>query len=354
MSFLRDEIVGKHRLYHLLLPFTLVWLIKPFYHGTRLDWIALAFAWPLFFSFYALAHARSRALSVFSLSALTLLGALYVPLNPEASGIFAFVAAIVVSRGLPVRPLWAYLGGINGLLLAEALVFHLNLWTWIGGGSGAVLVSFNVLLTAREREANLQLRAAQEEIGRLAQLAERARITRDLHDVLGHTLSLIAMKSELAQKRFSADPQAALSETEQIEVIARQALVRVREVIHGYTMAPLAQEIARVATVLRSVGLSVECSVDHAAMTSMQESVFAMILQEASTNILRHAHARCCRIAVQATEEAVQLLIIDDGQGAAHYDGFGLRGMRERLRLLGGSLDICADYGTHLRANLPR
>ncbi len=348
-----NSIIGR-RPYHLLLPFTLVWLIKPFYQGTRLDWLALVIAWPLFLALYALAHAQMRSRSVVAWMCLTLLGAIYVPLNPEASGIFAFVAAIVATRRFKPRVLWGYLFGINLLLLAEALFFHLNLWTWIGGGSGAILFSQYVQLNTRERETNIQLRLAQDEIARLAKLAERERITRDLHDVLGHTLSLIAMKSELAQKRFGTDPRAALVEAQQIEVISREALIRVREAIHGYAAASFAEEVNRVATELTSVGLRVQCNLDDVVMSSMQESVFAMVLQEAATNIIRHAHAGSCRIELVGTQEAVRLLVADDGQGAPEYDGFGLRGMRERLHLLGGSLQVRADHGTHLQASLPR
>lgn len=348
-----NSIIGS-RPYHLLLPFTLVWLIKPFYQGARFDWVALGIALPLFFAFYALANAPTLSWSAVGLTCLTLLGATYVPLNPEASGIFAFGAATLAARNSRPRAIWSYLAGINLLLLAQALWFHLNLWTWIGGGLGAVILSQFVLLHARERETNVQLHLAQDEIGRLAKLAERDRITRDLHDVLGHTLSLIAMKSELAQKRFDSDPRATLAEMQQIEAISREALIRVREAIHGYAAISFAEEANRVAAALGSLGLTVQCNLDDVGMTSMQESVFAMVLQEAATNIIRHAHARSCRIELIGTPEAVQLLVADDGQGARAYDGFGLRGMRERLLLLGGSLQVTADNGTRLQACLPR
>ncbi len=343
--------------YHLLLPFTSVWLIKPYYQGTRLDWVALAIAWPLFLALYALAHSQpqsqSRSVSTAALAGLGALGAAYVPLNPEASGIFAFVAAILAARHLPLPVLSRYWLAINLLLLAEVLVFHLNLWTWLGGGSGAILFSLSVLLHVRERETNFQLRLAQDQVARLARLGERERITRDLHDVLGHTLSLIAIKSELAQKRFHADPAATLAEAQQIESIARQALVRVREAIHGYASPSFSGEVDRIAAALRSVGIKVQCDICEVPMTPMHESVFAMILEEAVTNILRHAHAGCCRIQLLSVGAAVQLLVEDDGRGSPDYEGFGLRGMRERLRLLGGSLQVQANHGTQLQASLP-
>ena len=349
----RLQALVRRQPYHLLLPFLCVWIIKPFYQGSQVDWLGLVVAGPLFLALYALSHASRRHLSITGLSGLTLLGICYVPMNPEASNIFAFGAAIYAAHQPRWRVLWLYLLGINVLLLAEALLFHLNLWTWVGGGSGALLFTLLVLLNAREREANLQLRMAQDEIGRLAKVTERERIARDLHDVLGHTLSLIAMKSELAQKRFQADPHLTLVEAQQIEVLSRQALVRVRGALHGYSTGSFQQEVDRISAALTSVGLEVKCQTDEVVLNSMQESVFGMVLQEAATNIMRHAHAGCCEIKLHSTHDAVCLLIADNGRASPDYNGFGLRGMEERLRLLGGSLQLTAEHGTRLKACLP-
>ncbi len=340
--------------YHLLLPFLCVWIIKPFYQGSRLDWLGLVIAGPLFLTLYSLSHASRRRFSMAGLSGLTLLGIFYVPLNPEASGIFAFVAAIYAAHHSRWRILWLYLLGINVLLLAEALLFHLNLWTWIGGGSGALLFTLLVLLNAREREANLQLRMAQDEIGRLAKVTERERITRDLHDVLGHTLSLIAMKSELAQKRFGTNPHLTLVEAQQIEVLSREALVRVRGALHGYSTGSFQQEVDRISDALTSVGLEVKYLTDGVVLSPLQESVFGMVLQESATNIMRHAYAGRCEIKLHSTPDAVCLLIADDGRASPVYDGFGLRGLEQRLSSFGGSLQVTAEHGTRLQASLPR
>ena len=352
LTRLRNEISS--RPYHLSLLFLLVWIIKPLYQGHRFDWILLAIAWTIFAALYALAHAARRHLYLAGVIGISLLGVLYVPLNPEAAGIFSFAAAILAAGSPRANALWLYLLSVNVLLLAECLVFHLNLWAWIGGGSGAVVLSLYVLLNARERDTSQQLRCAQHEIARLAKLAERERITRDLHDVLGHTLSLIVMKSELAQKQFSASPQATVLQAQQIETIAREALVRVRETIHGYAAPSLAPELDRIVAALRSVGLTVHCSADIQTLTPVQQSIFAMVLKEASTNILRHAHASTCRIQILQSDNTVSLRIQDDGRGSPNYEGFGLRAMRERLQLLGGSLQVTAHHGTTLAATLPR
>ncbi len=342
------------RPYHFSLPYTLVWLIEPMYRGGRGPWIGFVVAWPLFLLLYVGAHASGRVLARLSVWGMVVLGAVYVPSNPVASGIFAFAAAVLAARNIRPAPLWGFVLGVNALLLAEVVAFHLSLWSWIGGGSGAVVLVLYVLADARHRETNLQLRLAQGEVARLARMAERERITRDLHDVLGHTLSLIAMKSEVARKVYAADPAGTLAQVEQIEGISRQALQRVRETIHGYGDVRFAEEVRRVTVALESLGMRVEVAVGSGVLTPLEETVFAMVLQEAATNTMRHAGASVCRIALRFPAQGVELVVADDGSGAASYDGFGLRGMRERLRLLGGGVEVVQEKGTRLEARLPR
>ncbi len=150
------------------------------------------------------------------------------------------------------------------------------------------------------------------------------------------------------------DPYLTLVEAQQIEVLSREALVRVRGALHGDSTGSFQEEVDRISAALRSVGLEVKCHTDGVVLSSMQASVFGMVLQEAATNIMRHAYAGCCEINLHSTHDAVCLLIADDGRASPDYNGFGLRGMEERLRLLGGSLRVIADHGTRLDASLPR
>jgi len=195
---------------------------------------------------------------------------------------------------------------------------------------------------------------AQEEIEHLAKVAERERIARDLHDVLGHTLSVIALKSELASKLMERDPQQAGNEIREVEQISRQALSEVRDAIRGYRAKGLAAELAQAKTTLETAGLTVQCdAASTVQLPPMQESVLALAVREAVTNVVRHAGARTCRLRLEQENGSCRLEIQDDGRGGSSLEGNGLRGMRERVQMLGGTLDRISDDGTTLTITLP-
>jgi two-component system sensor histidine kinase DesK len=201
---------------------------------------------------------------------------------------------------------------------------------------------------------NRQLRKANEEIENLAKVAERERIARDLHDVLGHTLSVITLKSELAGKLMDRDPQRAGKEIREVEQISRQALTDVRDAIRGYRSQGLVAELARAKSTLETAGLTVQCdSATTVKLPAMQESVLSLAVREAVTNVVRHAQARSCRMRLEQQNGSCCLEIHDDGCGATNGEGNGLRGMRERVEMIGGTLSRSTDAGTTLTITLP-
>jgi two-component system, NarL family, sensor histidine kinase DesK len=201
---------------------------------------------------------------------------------------------------------------------------------------------------------NRKLRKANEEIEHLAKLAERERIARDLHDVLGHTLSVITLKSELAGKLMERDPQRAAKEIGEVEQISRQALSEVRDAIRGYRAQGLASELALAKSTLETAGVSVQCdAATTVKLPAMQESVLSLAVREAVTNVVRHAQARTCRLRVEQHNGSCRLEIHDDGCGSSNGEGNGLRGMRERVEMLGGTLDRSTESGTTLTITLP-
>lgn len=346
--------LSKLRLYHFWLPGSLLWLLVPLYRGRYIDVIWFAIAWALFLFLYVQAHSPRTGIAVTGMAGLCLLAAVYVPHNPAASGILGFCAAALAARNPRILILYGYAAAASLLLLAESLLFHLNPWTWIGGSCGAIFFSTYVLFETRQAEANTKLRQAHEQITHLAKLGERERITRDLHDVVGHTLSLIAMKSELVQKIYEREPERVLSEINDIEKITRQALVRVRETIHGYRNTQFRGELEEVVSSFDSVGVHVDVSVDAIQLSVLQEAVLAMVLQEAATNVMRHAHANRCQVSVFSDGDTVNLVVQDNGRGSERLDGFGIRGMRARLEALGGELRLSSGRGTRLHAKIPR
>jgi len=191
----------------------------------------------------------------------------------------------------------------------------------------------------------VQLRLSHDEIRRLAATAERERIGRDLHDLLGHTLSLIALKSELANKLFDRDAAAAKREMLDVERVARDALAQVRRAVTGIRAAGVAAEIASAKLLLESDGVHLDYTLADAGMPVEMETALAMCVREAVTNIQRHARASAARIALEATAGKVILRVEDNGRGGAIVPGNGLAGMRERLAAIGAQLQIDSQQG---------
>jgi two-component system sensor histidine kinase DesK len=205
---------------------------------------------------------------------------------------------------------------------------------------------------ARKNEA---LKLSQIELQRVAALAERERIGRDLHDLLGHTLSVIALKSELAAKLIDRDVDAARVEIKEVERVTRQALFEVRRAVSGMRAHGLLAELASGRAALDSAQVHFEYEVQPRDLPERAENVLAMCLREAITNIIRHAQARNCRAVLSCDDQRLILLISDDGVGGVRAEGNGLTGMRERLEGAGGRLLVESpkDGGTTLQIELP-
>ena len=284
---------------------------------------------------------------------MVVLGTLFASSNPGASVFFIYSAAYL-GRLQPVRR------AVSALLLLQlaiglvAWAFGLNLSFWGPAVVFSLLtggVSFHFAEVGR---ANARLRVTQEEVERLAQTAERERIARDLHDLLGHTLSLITLKSELAAKLLARDPARAETEIREVERISRQALKEVRSAIAGYRSEGLVAEMARARLALESAGVKLEYFSVPLELAPVEETVLSLALREAVTNVIRHARARTCRITLEQAEEETRLEVRDDGQAAAAPEGMGLSAMRERIEGLGGRLEHRLDNGTVLAMALPR
>ena len=213
--------------------------------------------------------------------------------------------------------------------------------------------SVNIHFAQRWR-ADERLRLANEEIEHLAKVAERERIARDLHDVLGHTLSVIVLKSELASKLIERDPARAVSEIREVEKISRDALGEVRSAIRGYRADSLTAEFTRARATLETAGVTVECAAEPLPLTPVQETVLALVVREAVTNVVRHAGAHHCRLELAQLNGNCRLRIRDDGRGGfLATEGAGLRGMRERVQALQGTLQRASEGGTTLTITLP-
>jgi two-component system sensor histidine kinase DesK len=212
---------------------------------------------------------------------------------------------------------------------------------------------------AESKRRDALLWRAQEEVEEMATLAERERISRDLHDILGHTLSVIALKSELASRLADRDPARAAEEIREVERVSREALSEVRSAVEGYRGSGLQGELRNAGRVLESSGVQLEMTIAAAPapMPPRQESVLALALREAVTNIVRHARAQRCWISVLEQEGARVLTVRDDGigvgMGRVAREGHGLTGMRERVAAVGGTVTIDGSQGMIVTVSLP-
>jgi len=250
---------------------------------------------------------------------------------------------------------WAF-AGIGALVVSlgiDALFFHAPVGFWATGMVVSLGVGFSNIHFSERNRADRKLRMAQEEVEHLAKVAERERIARDLHDVLGHTLTLIIVKSTLAGKLLDRDPQKARSEISDIEKVSREAMADIRNTLRGYSTYKLSEELKRAKSALESAGVVVDSEAAEIKMSAAQESVAALIMREAVTNVVRHAQARHCLLRIAPNNGNCVLEIQDDGRGGFQTEGNGLRGMRERVEALGGAVTRDTTAGTKLRFEFP-
>ncbi|GAA4578535.1 sensor histidine kinase [Actinocorallia cavernae] len=256
-----------------------------------------------------------------------------------------FFPLLGLATGAALRGPWL---GRSGILLA---VYAAALSGVRGDWSDATNIGYATFLSTMVTAAILglseavrELRAAREELARRAVEEERARFSRDLHDLLGHTLSVIVVKSEAARRLAPRDMDAALGQITDIESVGRQALTEIREAVTGYREGSLATELDRARSALTAAGVEPVFRRSGTALAPQTEALLGWVVREAVTNVIRHSDAGRCEIAVTGTAERVRLTVTDDGSGtpvsrsAPGIGGTGLTGLTERLAAAGGSL----------------
>ena len=291
---------------------------------------------------------------------ITLIGVLFAPFNSAGWVFFVVAAAFAawVAAG-NLRNVALIAGSVIGIALVEAWVLSLP-WSFAATVAGyGVPTVVMTTLTLRRAIA----------VRELARYNERERIARDMHDVLGHTLSVIILKTDLAARLAHRDPDRVVKELSEVERIARETLDEVRHTLHGYRAQGLEHELEVARNTLMLAGVTVTTEFEPPPLESAQEHVLCLALREGVTNVVRHARAQRCRLAVTARHGECLLEIEDDGARAPLADdaaghrategrqlepeGAGLRGMRERVAASGGSVTQRVDRGTKLTVKLP-
>jgi two-component system sensor histidine kinase DesK len=273
---------------------------------------------------------------------------------------FGFILLILASVVSAFSPSWrrwlASVVVMSALALAKAWLFgdplSVALWVAMSGLFGG----FSNVAYMHSARKDAELRLSQTEVRRLATLAERERIGRDLHDLLGHTLSLVALKSELARRLALDEPARAQREMAEVERVARHALAEVRAAVTGMRCSDLAAELTSARLMLEASGVAFVGGLPRdLALPEAIEAPVALVLREAVTNIHRHARATQASVSVSFEDNMLQMRICDNGRGGLTAHGNGVSGMRERVRAVGGTLAIDSPLrrGTTLSVRVP-
>ncbi len=286
---------------------------------------------------------REHALKIWFVMLLLALATVPV-IGIEAIGLTPYLGAF--SALMVPAPWWKWTTAISALLPVLSLIggdfpafFFLLVWPLIG------------FFTAMRVFSELE-RKSEDARAEMALVAERDRVARDVHDVLGHSLTALSIKAELAARLIDVDPARARTELESIQETARQALAEVRSTVGGLRAANLEAELAAAPRVLADAGIETRLVGTVADTDPRHRTLLAWVLRESVTNVVRHAGASTVTIELSSTG----LVVADDGTGFRTdegQDGNGLRGMRERVSAAGGTLHLPAGAGTRVEVVLP-
>ena len=366
------------------MPFIIPDIIKLFQsHPSMLRLIATLVAVAFFFAVYLWATWRNvqRLVSSSSLTehtgisqwlliaVLFIISVAIVQLDNSLGTPFIFTSAYIGGRLPTVRAAQSVILLALLVLVLGSLNAHPD-WSYLG--QGAILIAGVGIVTiciVRTITTGRELQLAREEIARLAVTAERLRIARDLHDLLGHNLSLITLKSELAGRLISVAPERAANEIGDVEHVARTTLQEVREAVGNYRQSTLANELLAAQQILMAAGIVYTCEENEdiqGTLPPVIEAVLSWTVREGVTNVIRHSRARHCTVRVTRDTHDAHVEVIDDGTKtsvlpAAHIvktastASNGLRGLTERIAALGGRCEAQAQErgGFRLAVSVP-
>ena len=238
-------------------------------------------------------------------------------------------------------------------LFLQQLPFVIIIWISV------ILLPFSIYNRKERGQLEVKLEDANKRISELVKLEERQRIARDLHDTLGQKLSLIGLKTDLARKLISKDPEQAKSELKDVQQTARTALSEVRKMVSSMRGIRLKDEIQRVKQIIKAAQIHfiIEGEFTLSNVSLLTENILSMCLKEAVNNVVKHSGAKNCIISIEQSSKETVLTIRDDGKFKGDTEklaeGHGLIGMKERLEFINGSLELVTKEGTTLIIRVP-
>lgn len=337
------------------LLYSAYFFFMPAYRHSLTVWMEFAVFYAAFLALYFLVAELTGRKQTVAFVLFFLAVFLYYPFNREAYVVFVYPFAVLCLFLTRLRTVFLALIVMMACVVAETRYLGRPFATAESVLLYCVIFGLGNFVFARQARTTSLLERANSEIERLTQEAERERIARDLHDLLGHTLTVITVKLDLARRLMSRDPDLARNEIVEAEQTARNALAEVREAVSGFRAEGLAAEIGRARRNLLSADVKLTATLAPVNLSSSQVNVLCLALREAVTNIVRHAHATVCRVTLFEKDRNIHFKIEDNGVGGQFREGNGLRGMRERLEPLAGSMKLTSPVtgGTSLELTLP-
>lgn len=335
----------------------LIFYIIPLFTVRFSPWqyLSMLSALLLFLGCYFWAYRCNRHNMHWPIAGIVLVAALITPVNPGSVSMFAY-AGFFIGFAYSLKRYLLLITLLLALLvlLDLTLTIHWNLFLIMG-----IPIVLAVSFLGRAEQAKLRHRLAEQqsgdEIKQLATMVERERIGRDLHDILGHTLSSIILKADLAEKllaRQQAD--AAQQQLTELSQIAREALSQVRQSVSGYKHQGLTAEVARLLSRLRDAGFVAELTGEIPHLDSRRETAVVLALTELVTNIMRHSKGDSCQLRFTEQAGTLKICLSDNGRQADVKEGNGITGLRERLTAINATLTLQHNQGLTATIELPQ
>ena len=332
-----------------LVFFFIPWLFMPV--GTADVFVAIV-AVSVFIPLHYLGFRAQGSVRLWTIAAFVLLAVATAPFANGNSVFFIYAAA---SAGFvrPVKVSALVFALCAMLYVASAWFFDRHLLEITVALILSVIIWLSCFSDGEAMDEKLRLERSRALDLQQASLIERERIARDLHDLLGHTLTLVSLKADLTRRLMDSDPQQARAELDNMQATSRQALHDVRAALSGLTATSVAQELANAELALEAADVELTISGELPRLDSEQDTAFGLMLRESVTNIIRHSSASAVTIQFGQEDDVHTLMVTDNGEVDSITEGSGLSGLRARLEGLGGMLSVSSKAGMQLRALLP-
>ncbi|BDX05668.1 sensor histidine kinase [Planctobacterium marinum] len=333
----------------------LIMFILPLSFGDRPLWhyAASMVVVPVFLALYFYTFWQTGARALVCILAILGLGMATAWFNPGASVFFVYAAAFCVQLKQPrkalimvfsiaaVAALYSFLMQLPGFFYLPAIVI-------------SILIGCVNIYEGELRQKNQLLKVSQDELAKMAATAERERIARDLHDLIGHTFSLITVKAQLAHKLADIDIDKSKQELKDLEHLSRTAMAEIRETVHNYQQKDMTSEIAKAKALAKSADIEFHSEIEAIPQKESTNSALAWVIRESFTNMVKHSEATSCQLSCKTVADQYRLTISDNGQPQTEITaGDGLTGIKERVTALGGKLTVATNGGFSIQVEVP-